>query len=156
MSDRTPSASASTPLPQSPQKRSLAQALATLLAGALFGFGLSVSTMIQPQVVLSFLRFQDFGLMLVMGGAVLVALLAYKGVPRLLRHPLLGGSFQAHAAAWNRDTAVGAALFGIGWGLCGVCPGPAIAGLGAGNLDLLWALVGIGAGALAQGWRAKG
>ena len=156
MSARTPSTPASTSLPQSPQKRSLAQALATLLAGALFGFGLSVSTMIQPQVVLSFLRFQDFGLMLVMGGAVLVALLAYKGVPRLLRHPLLGGNFQAHAAAWNRDTAVGAALFGIGWGLCGVCPGPAIAGLGAGNLDLLWALAGIGAGALAQGWRAKG
>lgn len=130
--------------------------MATLLAGALFGFGLSVSTMIQPQVVLGFLRFQDFGLMLVMGGAVLVALLAYKGVPRLLRHPLLGGSFQAHAAAWNRDTAVGAALFGVGWGLCGVCPGPAIAGLGAGNWDLLWALAGIGAGALAQGWRAKG
>ena len=156
MSARTPSASASTSLPQSPQKRSLAQALATLLAGALFGFGLSVSTMIQPQVVLSFLRFQDFGLMLVMGGAVLVALLAYKDVPRLLRHPLLGGNFQAHAAAWNRDTAVGAALFGIGWGLCGVCPGPAIAGLGAGNLDLLWALAGIGAGALVQGWRAKG
>ena len=156
MSARTPSAPASTSLPQSPQKRSLAQALATLLAGALFGFGLSVSTMIQPQVVLSFLRFQDFGLMLVMGDAVLVALLAYKGVPRLLRHPLLGGNFQAHAAAWNRDTAVGAALFGIGWGLCGVCPGPAIAGLGAGNLDLLWALAGIGAGALAQGWRAKG
>ena len=156
MSAHTPSAPASTSLPQSPQKRSLAQALATLLAGALFGFGLSVSTMIQPQVVLSFLRFQDFGLMLVMGGAVLVALLAYKGVPRLLRHPLLGGNFQAHAAAWNRDTAVGAALFGIGWGLCGVCPGPAIAGLGAGNLDLLWALAGIGAGALAQGWRAKG
>lgn len=156
MSARTPSAPASTSLPQSPQKRSLAQALATLLAGALFGFGLSVSTMIQPQVVLSFLRFQDFGLMLVMGGAVLVALLAYKGVPRLLRHPLLGGNFQTHAAAWNRDTAVGAALFGIGWGLCGVCPGPAIAGLGAGNLDLLWALAGIGAGALAQGWRARG
>ena len=156
MSARTPSAPASTSLPQSPQKRSLAQALATLLAGALFGFGLSVSTMIQPQVVLSFLRFQDFGLMLVMGGAVLVALLAYKGVPRLLHHPLLGGSFQAHAAAWNRDTAVGASLFGIGWGLCGVCPGPAIAGLGAGNLDLLWALVGIAAGALAQGWRARG
>ena len=156
MSARTPSASASTSLPPAPQKRSLAQALATLLAGVLFGFGLSVSTMIQPQVVLSFLRFQDFGLMLVMGGAVLVALLAYKGVPRLLRHPLLGGNFQTHAAAWNRDTAVGAALFGIGWGLCGVCPGPAIAGLGAGNLDLLWALAGIGAGALVQGWRAKG
>ena len=50
---------------------------------------------------------------------------------------------------------VGAALFGVGWGLCGVCPGPAIAGLGAGNWDLLWALAGIALGALVQGLRAK-
>ena len=155
MSARTPSASASTSLPQSPQKRSLAQALATLLAGALFGFGLSVSTMIQPQVVLSFLRFQDFGLMLVMGGAVLVALLAYKGAPRLMKKPLLDDHFHPHPSTWNRNTAVGAALFGMGWGLSGVCPGPAIAGLGTGNWDLLWALGGMAAGALVQGLRAK-
>jgi uncharacterized protein len=50
---------------------------------------------------------------------------------------------------------VGAALFGAGWGLCGVCPGPAIAGLGTGNWDLLWALAGIALGALAQGLRAS-
>jgi uncharacterized membrane protein YedE/YeeE len=130
-------------------------AVVTLLSGMLFGFGLSLSTMINPQVVLGFLRFQDFGLMLVMGGAVLVALLAYKLVPRLMKRPVLDDHFHTHPSVWNRDTAVGAALFGVGWGLCGVCPGPAIAGLGAGNLDLLWALAGIGAGALVQGWRAK-
>jgi uncharacterized membrane protein YedE/YeeE len=56
---------------------------------------------------------------------------------------------------WNRDTLNGAALFGVGWGLCGVCPGPAIAGLGAGNWNLLWALAGIALGALVQGLRAK-
>ena len=126
-------------------------ALATLVAGMLFGFGLSLATMIQPQVVLSFLRFQDFGLMLVMGGAVAVALLAYKGLPRLMKRPLLDDHFHPHPSTWNRDTAVGAALFGVGWGLCGVCPGPAIAGLGTGNLDLLWALGGIALGALVQG-----
>ena len=130
-------------------------AVVTLLAGMLFGFGLSLSTMINPQVVLGFLRFQDFGLMLVMGGAVLVALLAYKLVPRLMKRPVLDDHFHTHPSVWNRETALGAALFGVGWGLCGVCPGPAIAGLGAGNLDLLWALAGIGAGALVQGWRAK-
>ena len=48
------------------------QFLAVLASGALFGFGLAVSTMVSPEVVLSFLRFQDFGLMLVMGGAVCV------------------------------------------------------------------------------------
>lgn len=133
----------------------LASALATLAGGALFGYGLAVSSMIRPDVVLSFLRFQDFGLMLVMGGAVLVTLIAYKLAPRLLGKPLLGGYFHRHVSLWNRDTAVGAALFGVGWGMCGVCPGPAIAGLGAGNLDLLWAVAGIALGALLQGLSAK-
>lgn len=134
---------------------SLVSAAATLLAGALFGFGLSLSTMVQPQVVLGFLRFQDMGLMLVMGGAVVVALLAYKGVPRLMKKPVLDDHFHPHPSTWNRNTAVGAALFGVGWGLSGVCPGPAIAGLGTGNWDLLWALGGMAAGALAQGLRVK-
>lgn len=133
----------------------LTKNLATLASGALFGFGLSISTMIRPEVVLSFLRFKDFGLMLVMGGAVVVVLLSYKLVPRLIARPLLDDHFHTHPSVWNRDTAVGAAIFGIGWGLCGVCPGPAIAGLGAGNWDLLWALGGIALGALVQGFRAK-
>lgn len=129
--------------------------LATLASGVLFGFGLSISTMIRPEVVLSFLRFEDWGLMLVMGGAVVVVLVTYKLAPRLMARPLLDDHFHTHPSAWNRDTAVGAALFGVGWGLCGVCPGPAIAGLGAGNWDLLWALGGIALGALAQGFSAK-
>lgn len=137
------------------RNRRLSKSLATLAAGALFGFGLSLSTMIRPEVVLSFLRLQDFGLMLVMGGAVLVVALVYTLAPRLLARPLLDECFHTHPSAWNRDTAVGAALFGVGWGLCGVCPGPAIAGLGAGNWSLLWALVGIALGALVQGLRAK-
>ncbi len=133
----------------------LARFLAVLLGGALFGFGLSVSTMIQPKVVLSFLRWQDFGLVLVMGGGVVLTALAYALVPRWRAAPLLGDRFERHASAWNRDTVIGSALFGIGWGLCGVCPGPAIAGLGAGNWDLLWALAGIFAGAWWQGRQAS-
>jgi uncharacterized membrane protein YedE/YeeE len=134
---------------------SAAKNLATLASGALFGFGLSLSTMVRPEVVLSFLHFQDWGLMLVMGGAVMVVLITYKLAPRFLKQPLLDDHFHAHPSTWNRDTAVGAALFGIGWGLCGVCPGPAIAALGTGNIDLLWALAGISAGALAQGLRTR-
>ena len=136
-------------------RSSVARGLVTLVAGALFGFGLSWSTMVRPEVVLSFLTFQDFGLMLVMGGAVCVTLLAYKLAPRFMRKPVCDDHFHAHPSTWNRDTATGAALFGIGWGLCGVCPGPAIAGLGTGNWDLLWALGSIALGALVQGWRAK-
>ena len=90
-----------------------------------------------------------------MGGAVMVVLLTYKLAPRLLQRPLLDHHFHQHPSVWNRDTAVGAALFGVGWGLCGVCPGPAIAALGAGNWSLLWALAGIALGALVQGLRAK-
>lgn len=137
------------------QQMTLGRLLAVLAAGVLFGFGLALSTMVQPEVVLSFLRFTDFGLMLVMGGAVVVTLVAYKLLPRWLRQPLLGGRFQSHVAHLNRDTVVGAALFGVGWGLCGVCPGPAIAGLGTGNWSLLWALGGIALGALVQGLRAR-
>lgn len=134
---------------------SLGKFLAVLAGGALFGFGLALSTMVRPEVVLSFLRFEDFGLVLVMGGAVMVTVLAYQLQPRLLARPLLGGHFHHHVSRWNRDTLQGSALFGVGWGLCGVCPGPAIAGLGTGNWSLLWALCGIALGAWLQGVRAK-
>lgn len=132
----------------------IAKALATLAAGALFGFGLALSTMIRPEVVLSFLQWRDLGLMLVMGGGAGVALLAFKGLARGLGAPLLGGRFDTHGSLWDGQTLSGAALFGVGWGLTGVCPGPAIAGLGAGNFTLLWAVAGMALGALAQGWWA--
>ena len=130
---------------------SFSQFISVLVSGALFGFGLALSTMVQPEVVLSFLRFQDWGLMLVMGGAVLVTVLAYQLAPRLLRRPVVGDHFSVRPAILDRDTVLGAAIFGIGWGICGVCPGPAIAGLGTGNLAMLVALGGIFLGAYLQG-----
>ena len=139
-----------------PHQMNGAKALVTLLAGALFGFGLSLATMVQPEVVIGFLRFQDWGLMLVMGGAAGVAVLAYKGFPRWFAKPLLGGQFLTQPAQWNRQTLVGAALFGVGWGMSGVCPGPALASLGTGNTDVWWALLGVVLGALAHGKTAKG
>jgi uncharacterized protein len=129
--------------------------VAVLAGGVLFGFGLALSTMIQPEVVLRFLRLQDFGLLLVLGGAAAVAMIAYQLAPRVMRRPALAGEFGAHASALNRDTLAGAAIFGVGWGLSGVCPGPAVAGLGAGNWPLLLALAGILAGAYVQGRTAR-
>ena len=126
--------------------------LAVLAGGMLFGFGLTWSTMIQPEVVLSFLRFQDFGLLLVLGGAVVVTALAYQLAPRLMRKPLFEASFGKHPSVLDASTLGGAAIFGVGWGLSGVCPGPAIAGLGAGNWPLLVALAGMFAGAWVHGW----
>lgn len=125
--------------------------LAVLVCGAMFGFGLAFSTMIRPEVVLNFLRFRDMGLLLVLGGAVVVAALAYQLGPRLMRRPVLEPAFGTHPVFGRRDTLAGAAIFGVGWGLCGVCPGPAIAGLGAGNWPLLYALAGIFAGAYLHG-----
>ena len=134
---------------------SLPKALVTLLAGGLFGFGLSVATMVQPEVVLGFLTFKDWGLMLVMGAAAGLAMLAYKGFPRWFSRPLLGGEFLTQPAQWNRQTVIGSAIFGIGWGLSGVCPGPALAALGTGNTEVLWALAGVVLGGLAHGLTAR-
>lgn len=125
--------------------------LMVVFSGALFGFGLALSTMVQPAVVLSFLRWSDMGLLLVLGGAVTVTFIAYRLAPRVLAKPVFGDAFQSHPSAMNARTLGGAAIFGIGWGISGVCPGPAIAGLGTGNWSLLIALAGLFAGAYAQG-----
>ena len=130
-------------------------ALVVVLSGALFGFGLALSTMIKPEVVLSFLRFSDFGLLLVLSGALAVALLPYQSVPRLLKRALLNGNFAQRPTAALKNTLIGSALFGVGWGICGVCPGPAIAGLGAGNWPLAITVVAMLLGAYVQGRFAR-
>jgi uncharacterized membrane protein YedE/YeeE len=124
-------------------------------AGVIFGLGLAWSTMVQPEVVLDFLLWHDFGLMLVLGAGVAVVMAGYQGLPRVMKGPVLGGAFGKHAAKLDRRTVAGAALFGMGWGLSGVCPGPAIAGLGTGNWGLAWAVVGLLAGAWVQGVTAE-
>jgi uncharacterized membrane protein YedE/YeeE len=127
-------------------------ALATVLAaGALFGFGLALSTMVRPEVVIDFLLWRDLGLLLVLGGAVAVTFFAYHLLPRLMGKPWVGTEFQKHPSTLDARTLGGAAIFGIGWGLSGVCPGPAIAGLGTANWPLAIALAGMIAGAYVQG-----
>jgi uncharacterized membrane protein YedE/YeeE len=122
-----------------------------LLSGMLFGFGLALSTMVKPEVVIDFLMWRDLGLLLVLGGAVVVTFIAYHVVPRLQKKPWAGETFNAHPSEMSARTLVGAAIFGVGWGLCGVCPGPAVAGLGVGNWPLAIALAGLIAGAYVQG-----
>jgi uncharacterized membrane protein YedE/YeeE len=129
--------------------------LSVLVAGTLFGFGLSYASMIKPEVVLSFLRFEDLGLLWVLGAASLVTMVTYQLVPRLLNEPLFGEKFREHPSVMDKKTLIGAALFGIGWGISGVCPGPAIAGLGAANWPMLIALGSIFAGAYVQGRMMK-
>jgi uncharacterized membrane protein YedE/YeeE len=130
-------------------------AVMVVVSGMLFGFGLAVSTMIRPEVVLDFLRFSDFGLLLVLGGAVAVTLLAYQAAPRMMKKALLNQSFGQRPGTALKNTLIGSALFGVGWGICGVCPGPAIAGLGAGNWPLLIVVVAMLLGAYVQGRFAR-
>ena len=125
--------------------------LSALAAGTLFGYGLAWSTMVQPEAILEFLLLRNFGLLLVMGGAAGTFLVAYHLLPRLLRRPLFGLAWSTRPTAFDARLLVGSALFGVGWGLSGVCPGPALAGLGVGNWPLALVVVGILLGAWLEG-----
>lgn len=109
---------------------------AAVVCGALFGAGLVVSDMINPARVLAFLDVAgrwDPSLALVMGGALVPSALAYLYRRRLDR-PVFGERFHIPAAGpIDRPLLAGAVLFGVGWGLVGLCPGPALAGLVSGR-----------------------
>ena len=100
-------------------------------AGLLFGIGLWLSGMANPQKVLAFLDVAgnwDPSLLLVMGGAVAVTALAFRP---LLRREM---SFKQ---AIDAPLVMGAAIFGIGWGIGGYCPGPALTALATFSADVL-------------------
>ena len=111
--------------------------LASLLAGLVFGLGLIVSGMANPAKVLGFLDLAgpwDPSLALVMVGAIAVGLVAFAIAARSGR-TLLGLSLQLPTARHiDRRLVGGSLLFGIGWGLAGFCPGPALVALGMGEL----------------------
>lgn len=109
--------------------------LAALLVGAIFGAGLVLSDMVNPARVRAFLDVAgqwDPTLMFVMGAALIPSALAYM-IRRKLAQPVLASRFFVpENAAPDRRLLGGAALFGIGWGIAGFCPGPALAGLALG------------------------
>ncbi len=109
--------------------------LMAALAGLVFGLGLLVSGMADPQKVLGFLDIAgtwDPSLALVMGGAIALGLPGFALARRRSRS-LLGAPMQMPTRqAVDARLLIGAALFGIGWGLAGYCPGPALVGTAAG------------------------
>jgi hypothetical protein len=125
--------------------------LAALVSGALFGLGLAMSGMTDPRRVLGFLDvFGDFDptLAFVLGGAVATTTLLFRFVLRR-GSPVLADTFQlSKLTRVDRRLLGGAALFGIGWGIAGYCPGPALAGLGIGSIEALWFVPAMLAGIL--------
>ncbi len=116
--------------------------------GLLFGAGLAVSQMARPEVVLDFLQLEDFGLLFVMGGGATVTGLAIALGTSLDRPaPLTGTPYGRRIRSMDRDVLLGGAIFGVGWGLSGICPGAAYASLGIGNWPILIAVAGMLLGA---------
>lgn len=122
-------------------RRSVWRMLVAILAGTLFGFGLSLSGMIDPARVLGFLDVAsgnwDPSLIFVLGGAVAVAIPGVM-LQRRLARPAFDDRFHLPETTAPIDARLllGSAIFGIGWGLAGFCPGPAVAGLSTGLLPI--------------------
>ena len=116
------------------------QRSAEFVAGLVFGLGLILSGMTDPGKVQGFLDLAgawDPSLALVMGGAVLVGLAAFA-LARRRATAFLGAAMQLPARhAIDRRLVIGSLVFGVGWGLAGFCPGPALVALGAGHWQAL-------------------
>jgi len=114
---------------------SLARGAAAVASGSLFALGLALAGMTRVEKVRGFLDFTgdwDPSLLFVMGGAVAVHAVAWRVVARRAR-PVFAPRFELPAArAVDARLLGGAALFGVGWGLGGFCPGPAVASLASG------------------------
>ena len=111
-------------------------AVCAFLAGLLFGLGLIVSGMTDPSKIIGFLDLAgawDPSLAFVVGGAILVGLVAFR-IARRRAAAFVGGAMHIPGARQlDRPLILGSLVFGVGWGLAGYCPGPAIVAFGSGQ-----------------------
>jgi uncharacterized membrane protein YedE/YeeE len=135
--------------------------MTSLLAGLLFGLGLAISGMIDPARVTGFLDVAgawDPSLAFVMGGALAVFMPGYFLLVKPRRQSLLGEPMaRVPAPVLDRRLIGGAALFGIGWGLVGICPGPALSLISSGQPMILLFIGAMVAGILLvdRGWNKR-
>ncbi|MBX2804676.1 MAG: YeeE/YedE family protein [Hyphomicrobiales bacterium] len=122
------------------------------LIGLVFGLGISISGMANPAKVLNFFDIAgtwDPSLIFVMGGALIVTFIGYRLVLKR-SGPIIEGGFQIpHSRTIDIRLIGGSALFGIGWGLSGFCPGGALPVLGTGNSSVVLFIAALLAGMLA-------
>jgi uncharacterized protein len=133
-------------------------ALFAFVAGLVFGIGLLVSGMVNPAKVLGFLDLAgrwDPSLALVMVGAIAIGAIGFAiaggRTTTLLGTPMLLPT----ARAIDRRLVLGGLLFGVGWGLAGFCPGPALVALGTGHMKAIVFIAAMMAGMLAFEWIEK-
>ena len=133
--------------------------LAAFGCGLVFGLGLIISGMSDPAKVLGFLdlgaiaqRRWDPSLALVMVGAVGVTALGFRLALRRDKPWFAPGFSIPNARALEGRIVVGAAIFGVGWGLAGICPGPALTLLGAGRADAVPFIVAMVIGMVGARW----
>lgn len=133
-------------------------ALAAAFAGLLFALGLGIGGMTQPEKVVGFLDVAgrwDASLVFVMVGALAV----HAGLrPLILRRraPVLSSAFpEAPPARLDAGLCAGAAIFGVGWGLSGYCPGPAVTSMASGHLTPILFVASMLAGMALFGWLSK-
>lgn len=126
--------------------------LIALFSGVLFGLGLGLSQMIDRDRVLGFLDVAgawDATLLFVLGGAVTVTVICFRFVLRR-PHPIFADEFHLPSKKdIDKPLVIGAAIFGIGWGIAGYCPGPGITALVLGIWNPVLFLVAFIAGSLA-------
>ena len=122
------------------------QNLIALFCGIIFGIGLSLSHMINPNKVLNFLDITgnwDPSLIFVMVGALAVAFVSFKLILKRPA-PVLADSFHlSRKSSVDKPLILGAAIFGAGWALTGYCPGPVVASLGLFSLEAAIMIIAI-------------
>lgn len=122
------------------------------IGGTVFGLGLGIAGAIYPEVTLEFLELQDLGLLIVIGAGLLITMISYQLLPRIFNKPLWGNIFSTKGKnPIESRTILGAILFGIGWGISGLCPATSVAAIGAGNYPVLIGIAGIFLGTLLFG-----
>lgn len=129
------------------------QMIVNIISGLLFGIGLTLSSMVDPSKVIGFLDVMgnwDPSLAFVMMGALMIAVITFRMIPKRNK-PVFANEFKLSTRTdIDKPLIIGAILFGIGWGMAGYCPGPAIATLGTGGWDSAIFLISMILGSMVQ------
>jgi uncharacterized membrane protein YedE/YeeE len=133
--------------------------IAPLVCGLIFGAGLLISGMMQPTKVLGFLDFfgtWDPSLAVVMATALAVSVPGFMLADRSVRPWFAGQYFRPGSSEIDLPLVTGAAVFGVGWGLAGLCPGPALANLATLSPGIIVFVIAMAAGIMAHdAWQAS-